>query len=370
MSQQTVPVDPAIPDLLESDVERDLRATVRNLLDKRAAWPDVLARTESDELVDTALWAALCEIGCAGLAVPVEAGGAGASWAEAAVVAEELGRAVAPVPFLGHAMAVAALSHLGDTELLPALAAGERSGALAVPFATAPGQFPRSLDGTVLGIADAVTAEVLLVLDAAGSLRVLEATEVERTPVVSLDMTRPLTDLRVEPGAGRLLADGPAAAAAVEHALRIGAVLLAAEQIGVAGRVLEMTVEYLNTRRQFARLIGSYQGLKHRVADLWVALTQARAVARYAAVCAATDASDLPVAAALAQARCSPVAQHAAEECVQLHGGIGFTWEHPAHLYLKRAVSAGIALGSPDRHRAALADLLDLPGPTDPAPMR
>jgi alkylation response protein AidB-like acyl-CoA dehydrogenase len=87
-------------------------------------------------------------------------------------------------------------------------------------------------------------------------------------------------------------------------------------------------------------------------------------------VCAATDASDLPVAAALAQARCSPVAQHAAEECVQLHGGIGFTWEHPAHLYLKRAVSAGIALGGPDRHRAALADLLDLPGPTDPAPMR
>jgi alkylation response protein AidB-like acyl-CoA dehydrogenase len=94
-----------------------------------------------------------------------------------------------------------------------------------------------------------------------------------------------------------------------------------------------------------------------------VSLTQARAVARYAAVCAATGSPDLSVAAALAQARCSPVAQHAAEEAVQLHGGIGFTWEHPAHLYLKRAVSASIALGTPDRHRATLAELLDLPGP-------
>ena len=358
--------DPPIPDLLESDVEGDLRATVRDLLDKRAAWPDVLARTESDEPVDSALWAALGEIGCAGLPVPVASGGAGASWAEATVVAEELGRRVASVPFLGHSMAVAALVALGEAALLPALASGERTGVLAVPFASSPGRIgPVAADGAVDSVADAWVAEVLLLFAGSGAgatLWAVEAGAVDRRAVVSLDMTRPLVDLRsVE--AGQVLAKGAAAQHAVDHALRIGAVLLAAEQVGLANRGLEMTVEYVSSRRQFARVVGSYQALKHRMADLWVALTQARAAARYAAVCAATGAADLAVAAALAQARCSPVAARAAEECIQLHGGIGFTWEHPAHLYLKRAVSDSIALGTAERHRAILADLLDLPGP-------
>ncbi|HZE65597.1 MAG TPA: acyl-CoA dehydrogenase family protein, partial [Sporichthyaceae bacterium] len=178
-----------------------------------------------------------------------------------------------------------------------------------------------------------------------------------------LDMTRPLADIVVDPsGGGRVVARGEAAQAAVDSALRIGAMLLAAEQVGLTDRVLEMTVSYLNERRQFGRIIGSYQALKHRCADLWVALTQARAVARYAAVCAAIDAPDLPVAVALAQAHCGPVALRTAEEGVQLHGGIGFTWEHPAHLYLKRAAADAIALGSADRHRASLAVLVDIPG--------
>ncbi len=116
----------------------------------------------------------------------------------------------------------------------------------------------------------------------------------------------------------------------------------------------------MKTRRQFARQVGSYQAIKHRLADLWVAISEARAVSRYAADCVATGDPDTPVAAALAQAFCAQVAVKAAEECVQLHGGIGFTWEHPAHLYLKRAKSSAIALGTPDRHRAALAELIDL----------
>ncbi len=136
--------------------------------------------------------------------------------------------------------------------------------------------------------------------------------------------------------------------------------MLAAEQLGVAQWCLDTTVEYAKTRRQFARPIGSYQAIKHRLADLWVAITEARAVSRYAADCLATDDPDTPVAAALAQAFCGPVAVKAAEECVQLHGGIGFTWEHPAHLYLKRAKSSAIALGSADRHRMALAKLVNL----------
>jgi alkylation response protein AidB-like acyl-CoA dehydrogenase len=144
--------------------------------------------------------------------------------------------------------------------------------------------------------------------------------------------------------------------------VRAGAALLACEQLGIAARCLEMTVEYVKTRHQFGRPVGSYQGLKHRLADLWVGVTQARAVARYAAGCLAADDADTPVAVAVAQAHCGPVAVRAAEECVQMHGGIGFTWEHPAHLYLKRAKADSVALGTAARHRADLASLVNLPG--------
>jgi alkylation response protein AidB-like acyl-CoA dehydrogenase len=122
-------------------------------------------------------------------------------------------------------------------------------------------------------------------------------------------------------------------------------------------------VDYLNVRYQFGRQIGGFQALKHRVADLWVAVSQARAVARYAADCVATDDPDAPTAVSVAQAHCSPIAVLAAEECVQLHGGIGFTWEHPAHLYLKRAKADSIALGTAGAHRARLATLVGLPAP-------
>jgi alkylation response protein AidB-like acyl-CoA dehydrogenase len=129
----------------------------------------------------------------------------------------------------------------------------------------------------------------------------------------------------------------------------------------VAQQCLDLTVDYVTVRHQFGRPIGSYQALKHRLADLWAAVAQARAVARYAADCLATNDPDAAVAAAVAQAYCSPLAVHAAEECVQLHGGIGFTWEHPAHLYLKRAKADAIGFGTAAAHRARLAELVDLP---------
>jgi alkylation response protein AidB-like acyl-CoA dehydrogenase len=145
----------------------------------------------------------------------------------------------------------------------------------------------------------------------------------------------------------------------VTTALTTGAALLASEQVGLAQWCLDTTVGYLKNRYQFGRQVGSFQALKHRLADLWTRVAQARAVARYAAASIGTD--DAAVAAALAQAYCAETAVLAAEECVQLHGGIGFTWEHPAHLYLKRAKSSAIALGTPDRHRAVLANLVNLP---------
>ncbi|HUL25622.1 MAG TPA: acyl-CoA dehydrogenase family protein [Streptosporangiaceae bacterium] len=383
-----------IPDLRYTETEEDLRSAVRALLDDRCPWPAVLARAETEEQNDAAAWHLLAaELGCAGLLIPESHGGAGASYREAAVVAEETGRAVAPVPYLGSAvLATAALLPSGD-ELLPGLAGGEVTAVLAVDFARMPpAAVPGTRDaagtglatgvrlaaarpddppgqarltGTVAGVADALLADVLLV-PADGVPFGLYAVDagapgVSRAAVVSLDATRPLCDLAFDGAPARPVATGEAAVQAVVSALAAGAAMLASEQLGVAQRCLDMTVAYLKERRQFARPVGSFQALKHRAADVWILLAQARAAARYAAACLAGGDPDTPVAIALAKAACGDAAVHAAQECVQMHGGIGFTWEHPAHLLLKRATSGSLALGTPDRHRAALASLVDLP---------
>jgi alkylation response protein AidB-like acyl-CoA dehydrogenase len=216
-------------------------------------------------------------------------------------------------------------------------------------------------------VADARPASVLLVpadgVPAALYAVAADDAGVTRSPVVSLDMTRPLADLTLDNVPARPLVSGPDSARAVQAALTAGAAMLASEQLGMAERCLEMTVSYLKERYQFARPVGSFQALKHRLADLWVTISQARAAARYAAACLATEDADAPVAVALAKAACSDAATLAAQESVQLHGGIGFTWEHPAHLYLKRAKTTSIALGTADWHRASLAGLAKLPGP-------
>jgi alkylation response protein AidB-like acyl-CoA dehydrogenase len=380
-----------MPDLRYSQAENDLRAAVRGLLADRAPWPAILALIESSEPCDGALWRTLAgDVGAAGLLIGEQHGGAGASFREAAVVAEETGRAVAPVPFLESAvLATVALLDSGD-QLLAGLASGAVTAALAIEFArmppaSRPGAALASavrfapaapgdpgdrvrLSGKVAGVAGTLLADVLLV-PADGVPFGLYAVDsrapgVSLTPVVSLDATRPLADLTLDSAPARLIVLGEPAAHAVATALTAGAAMLACEQLGVAERCLEMTVDYVKERRQFARPVGSFQAIKHRLADVWVAVTQARAAARYAAACLAETDPDTPVAVALAKAACGEAAVHAAQECVQLHGGIGFTWEHPAHLLLKRAKSGAMAFGTPDRHRAVLAGLVGLP----PAP--
>jgi alkylation response protein AidB-like acyl-CoA dehydrogenase len=358
-------------ELLYDQVETDLRDSVRDMLASRSPVSRVLSRIESGEPFDAGLWKTLCtDMGLAGIAVPERFGGGGASLREAAVVLEELGRAVSPAPFLSSAVvATAALIKAGDADLLAKLAAGESIAVLVVPFSTPPDGLAPSvsvtggrLTGQVTSVADGMAADVLLIPTAAG-LYAVEATGegVQRTAAVSLDLTRPVADITLSSAPGRLLLDGDAGLAAANHAVTVGAALLASEQLGLAEWCLDTTVEYAKIRHQFARPIGSFQAIKHRLADLWVDVTQARATARNAANCAATDDPDLPVAVAIAQAFLSPVAVKAAEECVQLHGGIGFTWEHPAHLFLKRAKADSIAFGTADRHRLALATLVDLP---------
>ena len=350
-------------DLLYSDVEEQLRASVRELLAKRAPVAATIRRMESGEPYDPELWRALAvDIGVSALAVPEEHGGHGASWREVAVVAEELGAAVAPTPFLGHTLATAAARVSRVREVIEPLMSGERTGTLVVAAGVVEGPGlaveDGTVSGTVRGVADAITADVLFVPTVEG-MHVVDAAQVQRTPVDSLDMTRPLCDL-VFDGAAATQLHAPRGGIR-DAALLIGGAMLASEQVGVAQRCLDMTVDHLKSRYQFGRQIGSYQALKHRAADLWAAITQARAVARYAAACIAEHDPDAPVAVEMALAYCSPVAVRAAEECVQLHGGIGFTWEHPAHLYLKRAKANSILLRSPRRHRARLGELVGLP---------
>jgi len=386
------------PDLLYSELEDELRTTVRKLLADRSPWQTVLALTEADPPRDPRVWQGLGDVGVPGLAVPEALGGAGASWREVAVVAEELGRSLAPTPFLGSSvLATAALlaalaegadgaagADVGST--LAGLAAGTSAAALAVPVSTWPGGTSRPakgrgtsgapfgavtadaagrLSGAVTSVADAEVADVLVVPatgdDDRPGLFLVATADVAVEPRVTLDLTRELADVRLDGAPARPLLTGVAAAAALESALVTGAAVLASEQLGVAERCLELTVEHLRHRYQFGRPLGSFQALKHRLADLWVAVAQARATARYAADRVSAGDGDAPVTAALARAHGSPVAVRAAEECVQLHGGLGFTWEHPAHLYLKRARSQALALGTADRHLTRLAELADLP---------
>ncbi|MFD9890206.1 acyl-CoA dehydrogenase family protein [Amycolatopsis sp. NPDC059027] len=372
----------AEPDLLYSEVEEDLRASVRDLLTDQASPAAVLKRAETAEPYDLKLWRTLAaDLGAAGLAVPEELGGHGASAREVAVVLEELGRSVAPVPFLGSVvLATSALLGADTTdavvaELLPRLAAGDLIGALAVPLTTAPdAEFPSavtvnadgSLSGRVGKVADASAAE-LLVVPAIGpdgpGLYAVEAASsgVSVTELVSLDLTRRVADVVLDNAPARVVASDAHAPAALTYALTTAAGLLASEQLGITEWALTETAEYLKTRYQFGRPVGSFQSLKHRLADLYTDLVNARAAARYAADALATGSEDVPVAVAVAQASGAPIAVHAVEEAVQLHGGIGMTWEHPAHLYLKRAKADELALGTPARHRARLAQLVDLP---------
>jgi alkylation response protein AidB-like acyl-CoA dehydrogenase len=370
-------------DLLYSDVEESLRSSLRDLLASRCPSEAVTATYDGDRSVVAPLWRAVgVDLGLAGLLVPESLGGAGASAREAAVVLEELGRSVAPVPFLTSAVvATAVLGATGADEdggyssaaadLLADLASGERTAALVVPFSASAATVQPSatsdgggVSGRIASVAGALEADLLLVpvkVPGGVEVHVVEAAEAAIAPVTSLDMSRQVADVSLDAVSSLVVVPVENGAEAVRSALRVGAALMASEQLGVAQWCLEATVAYLGERRQFGRVVGGFQALKHRLADLYVLVEQAGAAARFAAVATAEGDPDAEVATSVAQAYCSDVAVRAAEECVQLHGGIGMTWEHPAHLYLKRAKADQIGLGTASAHRARLAELVDLP---------
>jgi alkylation response protein AidB-like acyl-CoA dehydrogenase len=359
--------------------QQDLRRAVRRFCAERVGEQMVRRLMETDTGHDPALWARLGgELGVLGLAVPEELGGAGGGLVDQAVVAEELGAALVPGPLFGTVgLAVPALVALGSDELHPGLLTelvdGSRTAGFAVPDRG--GRFDRdrvtvtAADGALSGeLAQVVDggADVLLVAARIGDGTGLYVTEGgDRTPLSTLDRTRRQARVRFDATPARLLATGADAEAAITAALRTGAALLAAEQVGGAQRLLDLTVAHAGTRLQFGRPIGSFQAVKHRCADMLVLVEHARSAAYHAAWALQGGTDDPDLAVSVAQATCSEAYQQVAQAAIQLHGGIGFTWEHPAHLYYKRAVTDAALLGSAAEHRERIAQLvLDQAAPT------
>jgi alkylation response protein AidB-like acyl-CoA dehydrogenase len=300
-----------------TEERRMLRDTVAALVAKHAEPAAVRAAMESDRGYDESLWQLLCEqVGAAALLIPEEYGGAGGELADAATVLQELGRALVPSPLLGTTLAELALLAASepDAETLERLAEGGSIGAL------------------VLDADYVVNGDIADVVVAADGGQVSRWTRFSAQPVATMDPTRRLARLRAEEAEAIGTDPGIADTAAI---------LLAAEQVGAAERCLELTVEYTKSRVQFGRPIGSFQALKHRMADLYVAVAAARAVV--------SDACDdpTPTNAATARLAASEALSAVAAEGIQLHGGIAITWEHDMHLYFKRAHGSAQLLGSP-----------------------
>jgi alkylation response protein AidB-like acyl-CoA dehydrogenase len=358
--------------------QEELRRSVRRFLEQKAPSTEVRRLMETEEGYDPAVWSQMAEqLGLQGLALPEEHGGSGFGFLEQIVVLEEMGRALLPAPYFSTVvLAATALRESGDEaaqkDLLPGIADGSTIATLAwVEDAahwdtTVLSTNARRegdgyvLDGTKTLVVDGHVASLLLVVaqaDGGPSLFAIEgdAAGVTRRRLESLDMTRKLASLELSGAPARLVGEEGAAAGILERTLRAAVVALAAEQVGGAQRCLDMSVDYAKLRVQFGRPIGSFQAIKHKCADMLLEVESARSAAYYAAWAVHEEADDLPVVASLAKAYCSDAFASAAAETIQIHGGIGFTWEHDAHLYYRRAKSTEQFLGSPSDHRDAMA---------------
>ncbi|MEV6169302.1 acyl-CoA dehydrogenase family protein [Streptomyces sp. NPDC051954] len=372
----------------------EIRRTLRELLHKRCGAEELRAALDTPAGHDPLLWAALAEqLGLPGLALPEAYGGVGCSVTELALAGEETGRALAPSPLLATAVLSAPLllalgTDVQRAELLPRIAAGSLTAALAVPGAAlaavlgltgdnggdwagggrAGGVQARRTDkgwrlyGQVDQVLDGHSAGLLIVAAHAGGFarsRTLlflvpgDSARLVRTRQTALDATRPQARLQLRDVDAELLGDEDAdVLGALSRSGDTAAAVLACEAVGAADRVLERTVEYVGQREQFGRAIGSFQAVKHRLADVYVQVQAARSAAYYAAWATAGGAR----AGGLALAQALQALRGAAAEGIQLHGGIGFTWEHEAHLYFKRAAGDELLFGPVHRLRAHAAD--------------
>lgn len=359
-----------------SPEQAELAATVRALLERRSDSAAVRAAAASERGYDEALWQTLCEqIGAAALAIPEEYGGAGFSLFETHIVLEQLGHALTPSPLLGSAvLAAQAVLHSGDEaaceRLLPDIASG-RVAALAWAdehgrwrvdgsSVTATDEDGWRLSGTSTLVLDGASADMLLVVASTphgvGLFEVdPDGSGVRRTRTPALDPTLSLAAVTLD--AARATPLSTDASGMLAGLRDVAAVAVTALQVGAAQRGLDMTVGYAKQRVQFGRPIGSFQALKHRMADMLLQVETSRSASWAAAWSAATSGADLPGLAAVAKAWCSEAASAVAAETVQLHGGVAITWEHDAHLVFKRAHATAELFGPARVHRRRLAEL-------------
>jgi len=355
-----------------------LRDQARKFLDDRSTSAVVRAVLEDDKKpYDMELWHEMAELGWIGAIIPEEYGGAGMTGEDLCVIAEELGRSLAPTPFSSSVyMATEAILMAGTevqkSELLPAMAAGEQIGCFAVSegvgVANADSIKMRTFDGTVDGtkipVADGDVADFAIVLARAGSDLSLYIVDlcgdgVSRKSVETIDPSRSHAEIIFDKATAEPLGATGAGWEITQAVFDRAAILMAFEQVGGAQACLDMATEYAKNRFAFGRPIGSFQAIKHKLADIYIDVELARANAYYGAWALATDAPDLSTAAAAARVAASEAYNHAARENIQTHGGMGFTWEFDCHLYYRRAKLLSLALGGERRWKDRLVSLLE-----------
>jgi alkylation response protein AidB-like acyl-CoA dehydrogenase len=356
----------------------ELRATIRRFLQKCASETEVRRLMEDEVGFSSPVWQQMAsQLGLQGLIIPEEYGGSGFGFEELCVVFEEMGRVLLPSPFLATVgLAASAVLSVGDEaamrRYLPGIAAGETIATVAIneadsgwdgTAARTRAEFARhewTLSGSKRYVLDACAASLLLVVARTSDGVALFAVEKDApglsvTPYKTMDLTRRLAELTFVDTPAALIGSSAGAGAKIEEALLRGAVALAAEQVGGSQRVLEMAVEYAKTRYQFGRPIGSFQAIKHKCADMYMEIELAKAAVGAAGRAAAENSVEFSTLARAAKSFCSEAFYQVAATNIQVHGGMGFTWEHPAHLYFKRATSGEFLLGSGRDHRRRIA---------------
>ena len=365
-----------------SEEQETLREFVRNFLEEKSAEAAVREQMETDNGFDPDVWQQMSEqMGLQSLIVPEEFGGQGFGYVELIVVLEEMGRALLCAPFFSSVVLAAnTLIHSGDetakADLLPKIASGTIA---TLAFTEENGKWDESgitmqasesangytLDGSKMYVLDGNTAEIILVAaKTANGVSLFHvdagADGLTRTSLATMDQTRKQSKLDFSGTPATLIGEEGKGWDTLSTVLDLAAVGLAAEQVGGAQMCLDMAVEYAKVRVQFGRPIGSFQAIKHKCADMLLEVESAKSAAYYAGWCAAEMNDELPSTASLAKAYCSEAYFHAAAENIQIHGGIGFTWEHPAHLYFKRAKSSELLFGDPTYHRELLAQRIGI----------
>jgi alkylation response protein AidB-like acyl-CoA dehydrogenase len=360
-----------------SDDQKLLQQTAKDFLDENAPLSVCREVLESDEPYSKGLWQGAAELGWLGAAIPEAYGGAGFGHLELAVIAEELGRALAPIPFSSSVyLASEALLRAGSDEqrqrILPRLVAGEAIGTMAL--GEKPGQNGVEgiearceggrITGTKLPVPDGDVADYAVVAARDGSgislyLVSLADAGVRREAIHSLDPSRSVARLILDGAPAELLGEAGRGAELAEAILDRAAVLLAFEQLGGASRAFEMTVEFTLQRYAFGRAIASFQAIKHRLADLWCEIELARSNCYYGAWALSNEDPELATASCLARIQASKAFDLACVEMMQLHGGVSFTWEYDCHLFYRRAKWTSVVLGSPASWREKLISRLE-----------